>query len=441
MRVCRLLFVSLVLPGIAAGAQSRLGVVPPVGSGARDSVVRQSLADVERAALDSNPGLRVAALDVRQARADIITAGLRPNPTAQVTGDLLPLRDGTLSSAHDNTYGLSVQLPLELGGKRARRTETAQAIADGAGYFYVDSARRVLLVVRNAYFDLQAADQALQLAERNLAIYQRLSTLSQNRFEQKQVSGTEYSRALLARAQAELARDAALLTVRRAQDNLALAIGRRVRVAARDTLVLLAREVPALDALEQAALRQRPDVLFARAQLQAGQANVRLQDANARISPTLSADWTSSQGTSSYGLSGTIPIPVFSRNQGEREKSRARLEQATRAQQATEISALTDVRSAWADWDTRRSAIARFSAGGSEGILARAQSVLDATEFAYRSGSLSLLEYLDAVRTFADITRSYVDAITAYNKAVAALDAASGADTPRLLERMPGGRP
>jgi cobalt-zinc-cadmium efflux system outer membrane protein len=433
--------VPLVLASAAAGAQSRPVVLPGVVRSLRDSVTRQSLVDVERIALDSNPGLRVAALDVRQARADVITAGLRPNPSAQVTGDVLPLRDGTLASAHENTYGLSLQLPLELGGKRARRTETAQALAAGAGYFYVDSARRVLLVVRNAYFDLQAADQVLLLAERNLAIYQRLTTLSQNRLEQKQISGAEYSRALLGRAQAELARDAALLAVRRAQDNLAVTIGRRQRVAPRDTLTLAAREVGALEALEALALAQRPDVLFARAQRQAAESNVKLQDANAQITPTISADWTTSQGTTSYGLSGNIPIPVWSRNQGEREKSRARLEQAARAEQATEVTALTDVRSAWADFDTRRAAIARFAAGGSEGILARAQTVLDATEFAYKSGSLSLLEYFDAVRTFADITRSYVDAVTAYNKAVAALDAATGADTPRLLDRVPGGRP
>ncbi|MBI3789694.1 MAG: TolC family protein, partial [Gemmatimonadetes bacterium] len=179
----------------------------------------------------------------------------------------------------------------------------------------------------------------------------------------------------------------------------------------------------------------------ARAQRTAADANVRLQDANGQISPTVSADYVTSQGTTSYGLSGNIPLPFWSRNQGEREKARARLEQATRAQAATELAALTDVRAAWADWDTRRAAVERFAAGGSEGILARAQAVLDATEFAYRSGSISLLEYLDAVRTFADITRSYVDAVTAYNKAVAAVDAATGADTPRLLERVPGGRP
>ena len=431
----------LLVPWVALRGQGRASIAVLLRpAAARDSVARQTLADLEQTALDSNPGLRVAALDVRQARADIITAGLRPNPSAQVTGDVFPLANGALSSIQNNTVGLSLQLPVELGGKRARRTEAAQATASGAGYFYVDSARRVLLVVRNAYFDLQAADQAFVLAGRNLAVYQRLTTLSQNRFEQKQISGTEYSRALLGRAQAELAREAALLAVRRAQDNLSLAVGRRQRVTARDTLALAAREFPSVETLEQAALRQRPDVLFARAQRTAAAANARLQDANAQITPSVSADYIVSQGITSYGLSGNIPLPLWSRNQGEREKSRARQEQAARFEQAVEITALTDVRSAWFDFDTRRAAVARFAAGGSDGILARAQSVLDATEFAYRSGSISLLEYLDAVRTFADITRSYVDAVTAYNKAAAALDAASGADTPRLLERVPGGR-
>ncbi|MBI3790032.1 MAG: TolC family protein, partial [Gemmatimonadetes bacterium] len=132
MRLSRLALL-LVLAPVTARAQFRAGA--PVTSflasaPVRDTLERHTLADVERVALDSNPGLRVAALDVRQARADVLTAGLRPNPSAQVTGDILPLTNG-LGSAHDNTYGLSVQLPLELGGKRARRTETAQALAEG----------------------------------------------------------------------------------------------------------------------------------------------------------------------------------------------------------------------------------------------------------------------------------------------------------------------
>lgn len=406
---------------------------------AQRPVPRLTLAELERVALDSNPGLRVASLDVAQARADVVTAALRPNPQAIVVADILPLGDVKSYSPSNNLYSLSLQLPVELGGKRQRRTETAEAYASAAQLLYADSARRVLLAVRLAFYEVQASEQGLQLADRNVQLYARLTALTQSRFEQKQVSGTELSRALLGRAQAELARDAALVQLQKAQDVLAFAVGRRERIAVRDTLAPSTRQIADLATLEAMALRQRPDVLWGRALRAAADANARLQDANATITPTVNLDYVVQQGTQAYGASSSVPLNLFNRNQGEREKAKYRQQQADRTLHGAELAALTDLRSAWTDYEGRRAAVGRFSTAGPEGILARAQNVLESTEFAYRSGSLSLLEYLDAVRTFAEIYRSYVDAVAQFNKAVSALDAASGADSPRLLDRSRAG--
>ena len=416
-----------------------LGLAGPARVSAQASAPRLTLAELERVALDSNPGLRVAALDVAQARADVVTAALRLNPQASVVADVLPLGDAKRYSPSNNQFALSLQLPVELGGKRARRTETAEAYAGTAQLLYADSARRVLLAVRLAFYDVQASEQGLQLADRNVQLYTRLTALSQSRFDQKQISGTELSRAVLARAQAELARDAALVQLQKAQDVLAFAAGRRDRIAVRDTLEPSPRLIAGLAALEAMALRQRPDVLYGRALRAAADANARLQDANATVTPTVSADYVVQQGQQMYGLSGSVPLTLFNRNQGEREKATYRQQQADRTLESAELLARTDLRSAWTDYEARRAAVARFSTPGPDGILARAQSVLESTEFAYRAGSLSLLEYLDAVRTFADIYRTYVDSVAQFNKAVAALDAASGADSPRLLDRYRAG--
>ena len=304
---------------------------------------------------------------------------------------------------------------------------------------YADSARRVLLAVRLAFYDVQAGEQGLQLAGRNVQLYARLTALSRSRFEQKQISGTELSRAVLGQTQAELARDAALVQLQRAQDVLAFAVGHRERIAVRDTLAPSTLPIADLATLEAMALRQRPDVLYGRALRAAADANARLQDANATITPSVSVDYVVQQGQQMYGVSGSVPLNLFNRNQGEREKARYRQLQAERMLQGAELAALTDLRSAWTDYEGRRAAVARFSTAGPDGILARAQSVLESTEFAYRSGSLSLLEYLDAVRTFAEIYRSYVDAVAQLNKAISALDAASGADLPQLLDRSRAG--
>lgn len=426
--------VGLALASVTARSQGLASrASESAGPAARaDSTARLSLEQVERAALDSNPGLRVALLDVAAVRRDVVTAGLRPNPWLVVTGDVFG-PGGVALQPSANQWGLSLQVPLELGAKRQRRSDVAEAVYSTSRLLLADSARRVLLVVRLAFYDVQAADQGLILAQRNVDLYARLVALDQSRLEQKQISGAELSRAVLARAQSDLARDLAELQLLKAQDALGLALGQRRRLAARDTLATIARAPAPLAALEAQALRERPDVLAGRALRRSAGANVRLQEANGVISPTVGVDFVSQQGQPSYGVSGTVPLALFNRNQGERSKAVVRQDQADRTMRAVELLALTDVRSAWSEFETRRVALSRFTTGGAEGILARAQAVLESTQYAYRAGGVSLLEFLDAVRTFADITRAYVDAVTAYNKSVATLDAASGADTARLL--------
>ena len=79
--------------------------------------------DLIRRALATNGELLAARLDIERARARLRQAGLRPNPTIdfeQTTGRLT----GS-AGERETTIGLAV--PLELGGKRQRRIELAQA--------------------------------------------------------------------------------------------------------------------------------------------------------------------------------------------------------------------------------------------------------------------------------------------------------------------------
>jgi len=84
------------LPITRALAAALAGVLLGATSvAAQRPVPRLTLAELERAALDSNPGLRAASLDVALARADVVTAALRPNPQASVVADVLPLGDAS----------------------------------------------------------------------------------------------------------------------------------------------------------------------------------------------------------------------------------------------------------------------------------------------------------------------------------------------------------
>jgi cobalt-zinc-cadmium efflux system outer membrane protein len=399
---------------------------------ATDSVL--ALSDVEQLALDSNPDLRAFRLEVGAARADLHTATLRPNPTLGLLADIVQLNHFGVHPDSGN-WGATIAMPLELGGKRGARTALAEEVLSVTQLTVADSARHVLLAARLAWYDLVAARARLGIAEDVLANWRQLVTLNTSRFKEQQIAGVELARAQVALGAAEIGRDEADLAVRQAQGDLARILGRRGLVPVAAPLAVLDTTpgpLP-LDSLEALALRERPDVLAAQAAQDAAAANVHLQEANATITPLVSGDFQNSQGTPLIGVSASVPLPVFSRNQGEREKAAIRVDQATRQREATELAIRAEVRAARAELVTRQEALARFGAGTTDGILARARTIRETAAYAYQRGGTSLLELLDAERTYADVTRAWVDAVTQYDRIRAVLDAAIARDAARLI--------
>jgi cobalt-zinc-cadmium efflux system outer membrane protein len=397
-----------------------------------------ALAEVEQMALDSNPGLRAYRLEVPAAVADVRTASLRPNPTLALTADIIRADRGSLDP-RVGVWGGSIQLPLEFGGKRGARMRLAEQVVSVTQLEVADSARRLLLSARQAWFDLVGAREQRRIADEVRQNWQQLVTLNESRFRAQQISGVELQRAQVALSTAQIALDQADLAVRSAQDALAAILGMRERVDAAGELAPVDTTIPSLDSLEQTALRDRPDVLAARAARIAADADVRLQHASGIITPTLSVDALESQNVALAGLSAQVPLPLFSRNQGGREKAAVRVTQADRLVDAAEVAARTDVRAAWQELATRRATLDRFAPGAPDGILARARAIRETAAYAYRRGGTSLLDLLDAERTAADLTRAWVDAVTQFNRGRALVDAAAAADAARLVaDELPG---
>jgi cobalt-zinc-cadmium efflux system outer membrane protein len=399
-----------------------------------------SLREVETLALRNNLGLQVARLDLTQAQKDVVTAGLTPNPMAIVVGDVLN------PSPAGQQYGGNLAQLIELGSKRGYRIEFAESVVATQRLRLLDAARQTLLAVRLAYYDVLGTQAALAIADSNTASYRKLVALNELRFKQSQIAQTELSRSELALEQAELQRSEAALNLRKAQTALLTAIGvkdvqtlRPEFLQLADSLAPASRSIAGFEALFTTALNNRPDLLAARSLRRGAEANQRLQEANGVIDVTVQADYIYQQGVPMYGVTAFVPIPVFSRNQGEREKALIKLDQADRQTELAMLVVQNELTSAFAEYQTRKAAVEKFRAaasgsgaptGGSTnvGILARATSIKSASEFAYKSGNISLLELLDAVRTYNDLYRTYIDAVTLFNKSLATLDAATAAD-------------
>lgn len=394
-----------------------------------DRLVSDTVVMAERefvaAVLRENPSLRALRFEIPAAEADVTTARLRPNPFANITGDIFPIPGEKFAPA-SGQYSVSLQMPFERGNKRALRSATAEAAVRSVTASIADAERQVILVARQSWIDLLSARAALTIADRTLASYDQLVELNRSRLSAKQIAGAELSRSIVARSQAALQRDEAALTLRQSSAALTTLLGRTVNVVPTDTLAPTRRTMLAFDTLLTRALTERADARAARTGAQLAAANRRLQEANAKQDITVGLDAGVQQYSRLYGVSGSVPFAVFNRNQGEREKAAVRESQAAQHIRAVEAQITADLRSAYAEYETRRLGLSRFVDPSSEGILAEATSIKQAAEFAYRNGSTSLLELLDAERTFTDLYRAYNDAVARFEKSLALVDAAAG---------------
>jgi outer membrane protein, heavy metal efflux system len=73
---------------------------------------------------------------------------------------------------------------------------------------------------------------------------------------------------------------------------------------------------------EQDALASRPDYLAARQGVTLADANVKLADAGGTTDPTIGGEYERTATYNSVGFQISIPLRIFDRNQGEKERTR-----------------------------------------------------------------------------------------------------------------------
>jgi cobalt-zinc-cadmium efflux system outer membrane protein len=122
-----------------------------------------------------------------------------------------------------------------------------------------------------------------------------------------------------------------------------------------------------------------------------------------------------------FGVGISVSLRIFDRNQGEIERTRAEVARADYLREAAVNQARTEVETAFATVLTEREKVRRLG----DFYLPRALRVRETVEFSYRRDALSLLDLLDAQRTYRE-TAQDVRALGNYWNAVYQLEAAAG---------------
>ena len=365
-----------------------------------------TLQQVLRIALAKNPSLLSAARNLDATKAEEITAGLRANPTFTLSGANTTLPANNPSSPY--TYVGNVSRLFERGHKRHWRLAVAHATTDVTRSQYRDLKRQTVLQVKDAFTDMLAAKAALQVARNNLDSYRKTVALSKVRAQAGDISKTDYERIDLQLAEFESDYEGAKVNLVQASDSLQLLMGIEKPSPGFDIAGSLQPPSLAttLPQLEQDALSHRPDYLAARQSVTLAHANVKMADAYGTVDPTLGAEYERIGVYNSVGFQISVPVRIFDRNQGEKQRTRFAAQSARFAEVAARNQVLNDVDQAWAAYQSAVALAARYN----NHYVAESDQVRSNLEFSYRHGGATLLDYLDALRDYRQI---HLDALTA----------------------------
>ena len=379
----------VVLLGLALALPTG-ALAPPAGAQTRGP--RVTLDEAVALAQRENRTLRAKQFEREATRAGEITAGLRPNPVGTYSMDHLGSR------GVDQEYALSVGQPIELGGKRARRLDSARAATRVSELELADIQRQIVAQVKRTFSDALVAQATLALAQENLKSLDEVERIQKFRAERGDISELELTRIQVQRFAFERDAADARQAIRSAK------IGLRA-LAGPDSLPsefeiagdLEFRDRPFdREELYRITIANRPDVRAAEAAREKARADVDLARANAWWDVTPQVEYRRVGGDSTIGVALSVPIRIFDRNQGEIARTRAEVQRTEALRQGSAVQALADVDAALAAVVTSREKLLLLR----DTYLPKAQRARETVEFAYRRGGVSLLDYLDAQRTY-----------------------------------------
>ena len=415
----------------------------PVERPAEADGVRLNVDQVINAVLLADPRLRAGFEAISQAHADALAASLRPNPTLYLDIQLLPL---TRPFTPDMTGGppqqdVNLTYPIDwyVFGKRAANMAAAALGVRVSEADFADRVRQRVTDAVSAYYDVLEAKALLDLARLDVENLRRVEAALAKGEAAGGKARIDVNRVRLDRLRAEQAVRDAETNVVTARARLRAMVGRSDADPAFDTEGSLDAPLTAVPPEgEQAfeiAVANRPDLQATRLREAQARANtlVEYRKAYPDLAPLLG--YTRQYQTRAIGqpdanswtAAVTMSLPVFNRNQGGRARAASQVAQY----QFEYRAALADLR-AEVETADRQLRAARANAEAISGDQLRlAREVLTSVTEAYRAGTRSLLDLLDAQRNFRETYRAYITARAAYWRAVYRFGAAIGQQIPR----------
>ena len=375
----------------------------------------------------SNSQLKAGLFTIEESRAQEITAFLRPNPYLSISNDQLVLsgNGGPFRPLANVSQSASVSYLFERGHKRYIRKESAEQSTAIAKFQQADLERNLLFNLRAAFVQALQAKAVLAVTRENLAYYEKLLSVSLDRYQAGDIAQVDLDRLQLQKSQYESDVQSATNNLRAAKIQLLALLNDRTSLDSFDVngdFDYNEALVP-LEESRQAALDARPDLRAALQSIVKADAERRLAIANGSIDPTFGVDFGRNPPLQPYiGVNVTIPLRVFDKNQGEKLRTSLDVTRNERLRDAAETQVYSDVDSAYTNLIGSLALLRRYKAQ----YLDQSAKVRDTIAFAYKNGGASLLDFLNAQNDYRVIRLNYLNLVGTYMSAASQLNLAVG---------------
>ena len=376
-----------------------------------------SLAKAIELALEGNPEVAAAKRQWEATEGQVLQGRSRPNP------ELAYSLEDTRSKTRTQSWQLN--LPVELGGKRAARTKAAEKTREQAQAQLAELQATVRANVAAAYFDVLTAQERLVLARDSAALAKSATDTVAKRVAAGKVSPVEESKARVAEAGVRVELAQAASEQRNALSRLFALLG---RIDAPYTVLEgKAENLPSVPSLAdlQPLISSAPGVVLARIEVDRRKALTALEQSKRVPDVTVSVGMQRSNETQRnvllFGVS--VPLPIFDRNQGNLLEALKLEDKARDELQAASVRLHSEV----AQGQERLSTITAEVQSLQQDVLPGAKSAYDAATIGFENGKFNFLEVLDAQRTYFTAKSQYLKALGEAHRAAADIDRLLGA--------------
>ncbi len=422
----------LAIPAITLAQQNppALPTPPPSprATAATPPAARISIEEAIRLALQHNHALQAARSTILQSQALETTANLRPNPTLSWDAQFLPIFEPSKFTADyiDNQaqFDLGIGYTFEIGKKRQHRLQAARDVTAATQSTVADNERQLVFNVGQQFVAALLAESTMEFTQQDLDSFQKTVDIMETRYKAGATSEGDLLKVKLQLLQfqndylaAKLARVQALAALRQFLGFESVPDGFDVE----GTLDYQAVHGN-MDDLKALALRTRPDLRAAQLNVTAAKSAELLAEANVKRDLGTSFNYSHLGATNTGAFFFNIQLPIFDRNQGEVARTRHVITQNQELANETTQQVFTDVVNAYENLRTSEQIVQLYQGG----YVEQATKSRDISEYAYQRGAASLLDFLDAERTYRSNQLAYRQALATYMTALEQMRQAVG---------------